>query len=212
MKTIVMSLTGEIEFEGIDFADSVYFQIIFLLWIFFIMLVLMNLLNGLAVSDIAMIQKEAEILSYVSRVDAIAFIESMLLGDPFEFLTNWPRFKWSKYIPSCACYHGLNRKQFCINACFNRLMGNTLLFTDRLMNKKAVFYPNQSKKERGRLPGPDGMGEMKDKLVMDADILENAKTLIIKKQEQDHLEEMKQRMKQMERILNQILANQKLAM
>ena len=212
LKTVVMSLTGEIEFEGIDFADSVYFQIIFLLWIFFIMLVLMNLLNGLAVSDIAMIQKEAEILSYVSRVDAIAFIESMLLGDPFEFLTNWPRFKWSKYIPSCACYHGLNRKQFCINACFNRLMGNTLLFTDRLMNKKAVFYPNQSKKERGRLPGPDGMGEMKDKLVMDADILENAKTLIIKKQEQDHLEEMKQRMKQMERILNQILANQKLAM
>ena len=210
MKTIVMSLTGEMEFAGIDFADIEYFQIIFLFWVFLIMLVLMNLLNGLAVSDIAKIQKEAEILSYVSRVDAIAFIESMLLGDPFEFLTNWPPLKWSKFLPACNCYHRLSRKQFCINACFNRLIGNTLLFVDRLSNKKAVFYPNQSKKERSPLPGTPGMDEKITKLVMDETILENAKALIIKKQEKNTLEEMKEKLKHMEKILGQLSHQQNL--
>lgn len=66
MKTIIISLTGEIEFEGIDF-NSEFSKIIFLVYVFFIMLVLVNLLNGLAVSDIAEIQKKAEIMSHISR-------------------------------------------------------------------------------------------------------------------------------------------------
>ena len=51
MKTFVMSLTGEIEFEGIDFGaepSAIYGKVVFLLYVFFIMLVLVNLLNGLA--------------------------------------------------------------------------------------------------------------------------------------------------------------------
>ena len=46
-----MSLTGELEFEGIDFGqepNAVYGKVVFLLYVFFIMLVLVNLLNGLA--------------------------------------------------------------------------------------------------------------------------------------------------------------------
>ena len=66
MKTIIISLTGEIEFEGIDFSSE-YSRIIFLVYVFFIMLVLVNLLNGLAVSDIAAIQKQSEIMSHISR-------------------------------------------------------------------------------------------------------------------------------------------------
>ena len=88
MKTIVMSLTGEIEYEGIQFGEDGPFkafgQIVFLLWVFFVMLVLNNLLNGLAVQDIGVIQKEAEVVSAASQVELIAFIESMLLGDPFQ--------------------------------------------------------------------------------------------------------------------------------
>ena len=41
---------------------------------------------GLAVSDISLIQKEAQILSYVSRVEQIAFIESMLLGESLRIM------------------------------------------------------------------------------------------------------------------------------
>ena len=50
------------------------------------MLVLNNLLNGLAVQDIGVIQREAEVVSAASQVELIAFIESMLLGDPFQVL------------------------------------------------------------------------------------------------------------------------------
>merc|ERR1719150_3380135 len=106
MKTVIMSLTGELEFENIDFGNEkpLYGKLVYLLWVFFIMLVLVNLLNGLAVSDISLIQKEAEILSYVSRVEQIAFIESILLGDPFKLLNNWPPFAWAQKLPACSCF------------------------------------------------------------------------------------------------------------
>ena len=107
-----MSLTGELEFENVEFGEEqpIYGKLVYLLWVFFIMLVLVNLLNGLliriiiikrlwicifinflfflglAVSDISLIQKEAQILSYVSRVEQIAFIESMLLGESLGIL------------------------------------------------------------------------------------------------------------------------------
>ena len=92
---------------------------------------------------------------------------------------------------------------------FNRLIGNTLLFTDRLMNKKAVFKPNQSAKEQSNLPGPSGMDEnqnkkKKDKIVMDADILQNAKLLVIKKQQKDDIEDIKLSMKKMQKTQNLI--------
>ena len=66
MKTIIISLTGEIEFEGIDFSSE-FSRIIFLVYVFFIMLVLVNLLNGLAIVDIAETMKHSEILSHISR-------------------------------------------------------------------------------------------------------------------------------------------------
>ena len=77
MKTIFMILTGEIEFEDIEYSS----RIIFLVYVFFIMLILVNLLNGISVSDTADIQKQAEIMSHVSRVELS--IESIFLGDPF---------------------------------------------------------------------------------------------------------------------------------
>ena len=49
-----------------------------------------------------MIQEKAEIFSYVSRVDTISYMESILLGDPFYFLSNWPPIKLIQRIPSCA--------------------------------------------------------------------------------------------------------------
>ena len=54
----------------------------------------MNLLNGLAVSDTGMIREKAEVVSAVSRVETISYIESLLLGDPFDFLSNWPVISW----------------------------------------------------------------------------------------------------------------------
>merc|ERR1719471_799052 len=109
MKTIIMSLTGEIEFESIDFSTELG-KIVFMFFVFFIMLVLVNLLNGLAVSDIAVIQTEAEIMSQVSRVELMCHIESILLGDPFYFLTNFPELpKAARKLPNCNIFASLYR-------------------------------------------------------------------------------------------------------
>ena len=41
--------------------------------------------------DSGRIQEKSEIVAYLSRVDTISYAESLLLGDPFDFLASWPR-------------------------------------------------------------------------------------------------------------------------
>eukprot|EP00092_Neocalanus_flemingeri_P109150 GFUD01140253.1.p1 GENE.GFUD01140253.1~~GFUD01140253.1.p1 ORF type:complete len:520 (+),score=97.82 GFUD01140253.1:64-1560(+) len=194
MKTIIMSLTGEIEFEGIEFSTDPS-RIIFLFYVFFIMLVLVNLLNGLAVSDIADIQKQAEIMSHISRVELMCHIESILLGDPFMFLTNFPESKLAKKLPSCNLFAAMY-KLSCIRRIFS-IFGSSkfLLFSERLVKKQAVFYPNTSKKENS---GPTGV---KNDLVLSESILEAAKGLIIKKNTITEEQETKKRLQKMEKSL-----------
>lgn len=233
LKTVVMGLTGEIEFESIDFGGP-FAEIIFVLFVFFVMLVLVNLLNGLAVSDIAQIQREAELVSYVSRVELIVFIESKLLGDPSDFLVSSRRSWWrrpfgagsdccgksrpgsSRKRPNIFC-----RRRLAIQSVFNFFIGSTLLFKDRLITKKAVFLPNRSPVERS-LPGPDLRdggpdlpsstrkrfitsagkgGSLNAQLVMDEDILENAKSLLSKRQEKGLVDELSSKVLQMEKTL-----------
>ena len=64
-----------------------------LLIYFIAVVVLMNLLNGLAVSDTAVIRDKAEIVTYIIRVETVSCFEAVLLGDPFNFLANWPAIK-----------------------------------------------------------------------------------------------------------------------
>ena len=144
-----------------------------------------------------MIQKEAEILSYVSRVELIVFIESMLLGDPFNFLTNWPPFSWGRKLPSCACFRRIySVEKSPIRWLLTKIFGTTLLFNSRLTNKKAVFLPNKSRREQSlRLPGPEGLREDQhqsdnDNLILDDEIIESAKNLLVKKQEAGNLKQI----------------------
>merc|ERR1712064_244117 len=82
---------GELEFSDIPInLDSSLMPLNYLFFLTFV--VLMNLLNGLAVSDTGVIQEQAEIFSYLSRVETISYMESVLLGDPFDFLSNVPKF------------------------------------------------------------------------------------------------------------------------
>ena len=60
---------GELEFSDIPFSDNAISKILFVAFIFLIVVVLMNLLNGLAVSDIGLIREEAEVLSLKSQVN-----------------------------------------------------------------------------------------------------------------------------------------------
>ena len=205
LKTIIISLTGEIEFEGLVFGGWLGW-VIFLFFVFFIMLVLVNLLNGLAVSDIAVIQKEAEIMSHISRVELMCHIESILLGDPFSFLENFPQLpKIARRLPTCNLFATIYQlpgvsKVFAIFG-----TNNFLLFSQRLWRKEAVFYPNRSKKESGHHQ-ERGCWSCGD-LVLPDPILEEAKGLVIKKNTITEEQETKRRLKDMEKALR-LLANQ----
>jgi len=82
MKTVVMVFTGEIDFGALVF-PAPFGKVIFLLFVFFIMLVLMNILNGMAISDIALIQKESEINTQIRRMLIISAYEAILDKTPF---------------------------------------------------------------------------------------------------------------------------------
>ena len=143
LKTIVMSLTGEIEFESIDFGSGneyLFAICLFVLFVFFVMLVLVNLLNGLAVNDIGLIQKQSETMALTSRVELVSYIESILLGDPFKLLTNWPSSQYLRKLPPCGCFSRIYSTEF-VKKIFFRIMENILLFHSRLPNKKAEFFP-----------------------------------------------------------------------
>ncbi|XP_022224528.2 transient receptor potential cation channel protein painless [Drosophila obscura] len=78
IKTIVM-LTGEFDAGDIKF-DSVYTYLIFLLFVFFMTIVLFNLLNGLAVSDTQAIKAQAELNGAIVRTNLLTRYEQVLTG------------------------------------------------------------------------------------------------------------------------------------
>merc|ERR1719410_380250 len=95
VKTSAM-FVGELEFSDLPINSNTYLGMLgyafFLSFVFLIVVVLMNLLNGLAVNDTSDIKQKAEIYSYISRVETISYMESVLLGDPFNFLSNVPSY------------------------------------------------------------------------------------------------------------------------
>ncbi|XP_011883144.1 PREDICTED: transient receptor potential cation channel protein painless-like [Vollenhovia emeryi] len=83
-KTVIM-LTGEFDASDIPFiSHPVWSHIVFMLFVFFIAIVLFNLLNGLAVSDTAEILSKAELVGLISRIRLITYIEDVAVGEPFR--------------------------------------------------------------------------------------------------------------------------------
>ncbi|XP_055547241.1 transient receptor potential cation channel protein painless-like [Wyeomyia smithii] len=77
LKTMVM-LTGEFEAANIKFESNGVSYLIFLLFLFFVAIVIFNLMNGLAVSDTAAIKAEAELIGLSQKVDVISKYENAL--------------------------------------------------------------------------------------------------------------------------------------
>ncbi|KYN02029.1 PREDICTED: transient receptor potential cation channel protein painless-like [Cyphomyrmex costatus] len=83
-KTVIM-LTGEFDANDIPFiSHPVWSHIVFMLFVFFIAIVLFNLLNGLAVSDTAEILCKAELVGLISRIRLVTYIEDIAIGEPFR--------------------------------------------------------------------------------------------------------------------------------
>ena len=213
VKTSAM-FVGELEFSDIPFTSNAISYAIFLAFIFLVVVVLMNLLNGLAVSDTGLIREEAEVVGWSSRVELITYTESMLLGDPFYFLSNWPAFKLLQRIPSCAVCRFLYRYPS-VREALQKISGGTkiLLFYSCLPKKTATFYPNRrspkallSYKRSLKVDDGDDDGEsrQRQKLAISNDVLDAAKELLIAKMKAQSEEE--DRRQQAEQVSERLLA------
>jgi len=144
VKTLTM-FVGELEFSDIpinlESSLAPVHYLFFLSFVFLIVVVLMNLLNGLAVSDTGAIQERAEIYSYLSRVETISYLESVLLGDPFDFLSNVPQI--FSFLPSCSLFRQLYRSNV-LKKLFTQMGASSiLLFFNYLPDKKSPkLHPN----------------------------------------------------------------------
>lgn len=85
-KTIIM-LTGEFDANDIPFLlHPVQSRLVFVLFVFIIVIVLFNLLNGLAVSDTADILAKAKLVGLITKIRFIAYVE------------NFPQFRtWNPF-------------------------------------------------------------------------------------------------------------------
>ena len=75
VKTFTM-FVGELEFADLPFKTAVGYLFL-LAFVFLIVVVMMNLLNGLAVSDTGVIREEAEIYAYKCQVEIISYLVRM---------------------------------------------------------------------------------------------------------------------------------------
>ena len=79
LKTVVMMI-GELEASNLSFDGGSYEYFLFLFFIFMMTVVLMNLLNGLAVSDTQAIKNDSELVAYRSKVKLVHQFESVVFG------------------------------------------------------------------------------------------------------------------------------------
>lgn len=124
-KTIVM-LTGEFDASSIEFCKfPITSRIIFIAFVFIIAIVLINLLNGLAVSDIQLIKSDAELCGLIARAEYLNHIEKMVLGD---VIAN----KFLSLFKSCCCLPDYGKKQYRVKLFFEE----TMLLSRLLKSKK----------------------------------------------------------------------------
>lgn len=77
MKTLVMS-TGEFDVASINFEKNAFSYFVFITFLFLVSIVLLNLLNGLAVSDTQAIKSEAELTNLIRRSQVLARYDGVL--------------------------------------------------------------------------------------------------------------------------------------
>lgn len=131
-KTIVM-LTGEFDtFGSLPFdLHPVVSHAVFLLFIFLVAIVLVNLLNGLAVSDTQEIRADAEIVAHISRVKLIYYFEQMTVGGMFS---------WIHKVQNRVNDFGYGIPSWCTRRYDLKIM----LFPDALQDSEVRILPNQN--------------------------------------------------------------------
>lgn len=205
VKTITM-FVGELEFSDIPIDPasrlswlSFSFLVVF---VFLIVVILMNLLNGLAVSDTGVIMEQAEIVSYTSRVETISHLEAVLLGDPFDFLAAWPPASLLARLPALALCHQVYSVCPGVRQAGHALTGATgiLLFFSLLPDKKMKF----PQEDPGEVCGVCRVRPVED---IPRDIMDAVRSLVLKgSEEEDRMDRMQRQLDRVEAQLATLVA------
>lgn len=201
-KTILM-LTGEFEAGSIKFKTfPVTSHLIFVMFVFLIAIVLFNLLNGLAVSDTALIKQDAELVGYVSRIQLISYFEAMLLGETPPF---------ARFLQNICCCCSLNtRNMFCLRPVAEKIC----LFPNYLPQAKIAIKPNLGRKIIFKLEkkcldyetqtrfGCCLFSWCKD-IEMDRKVIKAAKVVIAEKKNVSELDDIRERLDKLQQIVAQ---------
>jgi hypothetical protein len=182
LKTVVMMI-GEFDASSMSFENGNYF--VFLFFVFMMTIVLMNLLNGLAVSDTQAIKNDAELVAHRSRVNVVHHFESVVFGGP--------------HLNCCSCKHTGG----CPSLCYQwrrRLQNAISLFPDTLpvgylpvVCKHGIQYINlkMEKIDGDKDFRPDtcfSVGKYRLGLDVDREVLIAAKDIAIRRKEQSQHE------------------------
>jgi hypothetical protein len=126
---------------------SFFDYLFFLAFLFFVVIVLMNLLTGLAVSDVALIKNQAEVISYKSQVNLICTAEAILLDDPYNFLSNGTKCEWINKIPTTECWEKMRGCWKKIRSLIHAIMLPviTCSFTPHDAAKKILLFNKNAK-------------------------------------------------------------------
>merc|ERR1719192_792741 len=149
------------------------------------------------VKTMTMFVGELEFSDIPISLETISYLESVLLGDPFDFLSNVPRYLSA--VPSCSVFRQLYRSNT-LRKVFTKLgASNILLFYNYLPEKRSpVIRPNNKLRDCGCLSA-DEMGQ---------DTIEAAKKIISRKSKVDEnnadLSQLAQKILEIEQKLNSI--------
>lgn len=183
LKTIVM-LTGEFDASSIKFNTvPITSHIIFIVFVFMIPIVLLNLLMGLAVSDTQKIRDEAELYSYISRINLICYFESVLYGNTGAYAKPSNNATW---LPTWLQNLSITKQS---KIRITPLAKRISLFPHILPKHMIIVKPNQGNKIE--IPRLEPSGNFEDKndiesnsvepfrnYILDDKIVKKAKTII----------------------------------
>jgi hypothetical protein len=182
LKAIVMMI-GEFDASSMSFENGRYF--VFLFFVFMMTIVLMNLLNGLAVSDTQAIKNDAELVAQRSRVKLVHHFESVVFGGPH---LNCCSCKHTGGCPS-LCYQWRRRLQKAIS-----LFPYTLpdgYMTEVCKNGKRYINLKMEKIDSDKEFRSDtcfSVGKYRLRIYVDREVLIAAKDIAIRKKKQSQHE------------------------
>lgn len=213
-RTLIM-LMGEFDISSVPFyLVPGLSYVIFIFFVFLVPLVMVNLLNGLAVSDTQAIKNDAELVSIESMIETIYYFETMLLGDPLSC----PCPTGTKY--QCCCWPKYIHPKL---RCVRNLFKNVFLFPNSLPNKELKVFPNlghriiifpstvypKKKPDNDAATDMDCCGLPGGCCTMDRTVLKSAMDIVDKKSEVserhliDRLESIEQQVQTIQKNLNE---------